>query len=1049
MVGLADYRDSDPLPKVRVEDTEKENRLVLLLIRCLPAELKQSVMEKHGEDAIRAADLLGGVLEILQPGGAAEMQSLHSFIRSLQPVQNARDGLSILRRWKLARSRAESLNLPQIAPYEELQALNTLIKVLEKRHDRFRTLLSLSRTRPEIVRPTRTGVETTIALIDQQLQLISADEQTRTNSHAETDPQASKTKGKGKGGGKTTAAAEKPCLFLKKFGKCKFGDKCYYKHEGVTKSSTANQTTSDKTPTTSTEAQLCQLWSRTGKCKFGDNCKFKHQADANQVATPKPKPKPNAKPKAKPKAAASADSSSGNTLVGAKASSVTMTAGSVVAMAVGEDSFSSSGDSNLDDEDLQSMAGEASTPEWSDVEQGNVPSEDESEEEPRDPMTFQLRNAPLWVLNLSPAEYLQWSTPGGIMDRAQNDFHEQRNPNSIVWPVWWTIAFDHLDTNADGVIQVTEDVVMLQCNLATVRCEDEVCRQVFVVWICEEETGQERMLAVNRMWQRPVVYRHDGDGERTQLISATPGATRHNQWTAISATPGATRHNQWTATSSWEPPIWSLGDGVPSAKAPTAAMPPPLQRPQAKAKATATASFSITPRRPPAARAPAERPGRLLEAQAAQAESRGMQRCTETLVLADSGANELIRPAGDAAPSRSTKVSLTLADGNLTFAWKTRDGELAIPGGSSSWIAPVGKIVELGYRFEWDPITGAQLSREGDVFHMQVENGLPYLTWSDFTIIRRQLSQAYKARRRFHGAQAQSDTALKSVTMEELIDCEMGNLCYDMGGEQQQKPGEDFAERLLRKKQLTYDDLLDALSKAALEPQRKRRTCVMSEDAKVSSWLFGAYGGATPGVTQRTADRPMLTRLVNKFMSQQLPGMTWSSFTVSYNVAFAPHRDTGNEPGTQNIFVVASDKSMCTGGELWIENPDGEHVRRVSEKQSLRGIVMPTLRNPVVFMPHRWHGTAPWSGNRIALTFFTTRGTDAFSQEERARLRDLGFWCKPSPEAAASEEAHRHPTTASASLDSTSVLQDPATTRVSGTEVTEGIQSSGVVFRVA
>ena len=63
-------------------------------------------------------------------------------------------------------------------------------------------------------------------------------------------------------------------------------------------------------------------------------------------------------------------------------------------------------------------------------------------------------------------------------------------------------------------------------------------------------------------------------------------------------------------------------------------------------------------------------------------------------------------------------------------------------------------------------------------------------------------------------------------------------------------------------------------------------------------------------------------------------------------------------------------------------------------------------------------------------------------------MRDLGFWCKPSPEAAASEEAHRHPTTASASLDSTSVLQDPefpdpATTRVSGTEVTEGIQDAG------
>ena len=93
-----------------------------------------------------------------------------------------------------------------------------------------------------------------------------------------------------------------------------------------------------------------------------------------------------------------------------------------MARAGGEDSFSSSGESSLDDGDLQLMAGEASTPEWSDVEQGIVPSEDESEEEPMDPMTYQLRNAPLWVLDLSPAEYLQWATPGGIKSRAQNEF---------------------------------------------------------------------------------------------------------------------------------------------------------------------------------------------------------------------------------------------------------------------------------------------------------------------------------------------------------------------------------------------------------------------------------------------------------------------------------------------------------------------------------------------------------------------------------------------------------------------------------------------------
>ena len=87
------------------------------------------------------------------------------------------------------------------------------------------------------------------------------------------------------------------------------------------------------------------------------------------------------------------------------------------------------------------------------------------------------------------------------------------------------------------------------------------------------------------------------------------------------------------------------------------------------------------------------------ESQAANADAHGRMPQEERYVLADTGANELIRPAGEGQPPRSTKVSLTLADGNMTFAWRTRDGELAIPGEESSWIAPIGKIVELGYRF--------------------------------------------------------------------------------------------------------------------------------------------------------------------------------------------------------------------------------------------------------------------------------------------------------------------------------------------------------------
>ena len=81
---LAGLHQLGPPPQTPQEDLENENRLVLLLIRCVPAELKQNVLEKGDEsEPMRAIALLEGILETLQPGGAAEMQSLQSFVRNL------------------------------------------------------------------------------------------------------------------------------------------------------------------------------------------------------------------------------------------------------------------------------------------------------------------------------------------------------------------------------------------------------------------------------------------------------------------------------------------------------------------------------------------------------------------------------------------------------------------------------------------------------------------------------------------------------------------------------------------------------------------------------------------------------------------------------------------------------------------------------------------------------------------------------------------------------------------------------------------------------
>ena len=265
--------------------------------------LKQNVLEKGNEsEPMRAIALLEGILETLQPGGAAEMQSLQAFVRNLRPVCSAKEGLSVLRRWRLARSRAIALALPQVAPFEELGALGTLAQNLEKRHDRLRTMLSLLRTRPEIIRPTPEGVDMMISLLDQQFQLLHADEQVKTSRRGQEDdldPTAKKGKGKdGKGkGSKGTGKDSAPkgdkqeCMAWKSTGKCRFGDRCRFTHgnpllpEALRLRRQAQLPSPKAAPAVAPSQQPCLAWNKNGKCRFGDKCKYSHDGDAKQAET--------------------------------------------------------------------------------------------------------------------------------------------------------------------------------------------------------------------------------------------------------------------------------------------------------------------------------------------------------------------------------------------------------------------------------------------------------------------------------------------------------------------------------------------------------------------------------------------------------------------------------------------------------------------------------------------------------------------------------------------------------------------------------------------
>ncbi|CAE7510622.1 unnamed protein product [Symbiodinium sp. CCMP2592] len=148
------------------------------------------------------------------------------------------------------------------------------------------------------------------------------------------------------------------------------------------------------------------------------------------------------------------------------------------------------------------------TPEWSEVERGDFSSAEPSSEEEfqaDEDQHRQVQPLRLWVLNLTIEDFIMWTRPGHIQSHATSEFQMETNPNSIMWPVWWTIEPDYLDDNEQGVIPVTEDEVMLRCDVTPVLFEDGIIRNVFVVWLLEEETGRERRVAVIRGRVRPIV----------------------------------------------------------------------------------------------------------------------------------------------------------------------------------------------------------------------------------------------------------------------------------------------------------------------------------------------------------------------------------------------------------------------------------------------------------------------------------------------------------------------------------------------------------------
>ena len=192
------------------------------------------------------------------------------------------------------------------------------------------------------------------------------------------------------------------------------------------------------------------------------------------------------------------------------------------------------------------------------------------------------------------------------------------------------------------------------------------------------------------------------------------------------------------------------------------------------------------------------------------------------------------------------------------------------------------------------------------------------------------------------------------------------------------------------------------------------------------SCTFGGYShGGLSGVCKLTEECDFMVKYLNKFVKHHLPQHKWSSFVVNVNCKSTVHKDCHNLKNSTSAVIGVG---CYDGGGLWIEGtPPGDRQqcrRQCKDGSYKKGYVEPTRHQFVCFNPHREHATEAWTGNRICLSFYTTRMTPWMSIDDRKKLSGLGFMLVSNMEALASQSTGDSP--ARSALPSQSTGDSPA-----------------------
>ena len=442
--------------------------------------------------------------------------------------------MKTLRRFRLAQQRAVHLGIPTQPAHELDAALDAMVRPLERKHQPLSVRLGILRLQANIQLPPADGVELYAKILETEGIKLQAEEVNkpkggRTDSLSASEeytvPSASQVESGGKGGGKKGVRV---CAYYNTARGCLKGAECEYRHEdpqpkgkGTKGGKNAKGTEKGKSSAEAKAGAKAKAQASAAAAKA--EAKAAAEAEAKAEAKRKAKAdKKTAKAAAKAAAVSTTDSAAASN---ATAASVTAEAIPFLAGASSGPSSSTSyrvmmsrGDeedsehNEEDDDEVPSLAGadsismilsssgddfteggeiptyaEASNPEWSDVEQGNVLSPVGSQKSEIELIGPKHPPPPLWALNLSLNEFLEWCRPGRVQEFAIGQFEEVTNVNSILWPVWWTIERDLLDDDERGVIPVTEEVCMMKLSTTMILFSDGIIRPVFLAWLLSRQ----------------------------------------------------------------------------------------------------------------------------------------------------------------------------------------------------------------------------------------------------------------------------------------------------------------------------------------------------------------------------------------------------------------------------------------------------------------------------------------------------------------------------------------------------------------------------------